>query len=73
MTCEAAQAKLSSRELDVVSLICEGKNGPDIAQILGISPNTVRAHRRVIFAKLGVNSIALLVRWYLENERVARR
>jgi DNA-binding CsgD family transcriptional regulator len=56
---------LSKREMQVVRLISDGKGRQDIAKLLGISQWTVDAHRRHVFMKLRVNSIALLVRWYL--------
>ena len=59
--------QVTKRELQVVKLICDGKQTKEIAQLLGISHNTVRVHRRMIFVKLQLNSIALLVRWYLKR------
>jgi two-component system response regulator FixJ len=58
---------LSNRELQVVKLIADGKGRREIGKLLGISQWTVDAHRRLIYAKTGVNSIALLVRWYLDR------
>jgi len=57
---------LSPREAQVVRLLSDGKRRQEIARLLGISPWTVDAHRRHLYMKLKVNSIALLVRWYLE-------
>jgi two-component system, NarL family, response regulator LiaR len=58
-------AVLSSRERDVLLSIMDGKRGPQIAQDLMISTDTVRTHIRSIFAKLDVHS-------RLEAVRVAR-
>lgn len=58
-------ANLSDREMEVVHLICDGKTTREISVLLGISHATAAMHRRLIYAKTGVNSIALLVRWYL--------
>ncbi|MFN2233773.1 MAG: LuxR C-terminal-related transcriptional regulator [Anaerolineales bacterium] len=47
---------LSERELDVLKLIAEGQSNPEIAKILYLSLNTVKAHTRNIYSKLGVNN-----------------
>jgi LuxR family maltose regulon positive regulatory protein len=47
---------LSNRELDVLQLIAEGLTNQDIASRLYLSLNTVKAHTRNIYSKLGVNS-----------------
>jgi len=47
---------LSSREIEVLNLICQGKSNPDISCILFISNNTVKHHVNSIFKKMGVKS-----------------
>ena len=47
---------LSERELEILQLIAEGLTNPDIASQLYLSLNTVKAHTRNIYGKLGVNS-----------------
>jgi len=47
---------LSEREIEVLQLIAEGLTNPEIASRLFISLNTVKAHCRNIYGKLGVNS-----------------
>lgn len=56
---------LSPRELDVLGSMVDGRHGPQIAEDLSISVDTVRTHTRSILAKLGVHS-------RLEAVRVAR-
>lgn len=46
---------LSQRELDVIRWIGEGKSNAVIADILGISKNSVDSYVKRIFAKLGVS------------------
>lgn len=46
---------LSQRELDVIRWIGEGKSNAVIAEILGISKNSVDSYVKRIFAKLGVS------------------
>lgn len=58
----ARYARLSKRELEVIALIIAGKANKVIANELKLSPKTVEAHRAAIMRKLGVHSIAELVR-----------
>jgi LuxR family maltose regulon positive regulatory protein len=47
---------LSERELEVLQLIAKGLTNPEIASRLFLSVNTVKAHSRNIYGKLGVHS-----------------
>ncbi len=47
---------LSERELEVLQLIAEGLTNPEIASRLFLALNTVKAHTRNIYGKLGVHS-----------------
>jgi LuxR family maltose regulon positive regulatory protein len=47
---------LSERELEVLHLIAEGLTNSEIASRLFLSVNTVKAHTRNIYGKLGVHS-----------------
>ena len=53
---------LSDRELDVLRLLRTELSGPEIAQELIISLNTMRTHTKNIYSKLGVNSRRAAVR-----------
>lgn len=48
-------AQLSSRELEVLKLLVEGKSNPEIAELLYISLSTAKAHVRSIMNKFAVN------------------
>jgi DNA-binding NarL/FixJ family response regulator len=52
---------LTARELQVLRLIVQGKSSKDIAFLLGISLNTVSAHRTRIGKALGCHNSAELV------------
>ena len=58
---------LTSREAQVVNLILEGHSTKSLAAQLAISIETVRVHRRHIYAKLGVSSQAELFHWFLAS------
>ncbi len=47
---------LSERELEVLKLLRSELSGPEIAQRLVVSLNTLRTHTKSIFNKLGVNN-----------------
>jgi LuxR family maltose regulon positive regulatory protein len=47
---------LSERELEILVLIADGLTNPEIASRLFLSVNTVKAHTRNIYSKLGVHS-----------------
>jgi DNA-binding NarL/FixJ family response regulator len=53
---------LSSRELDVARLICEGLGNSAIAERLSITTKTVEKHVGSIYDKLGVRSRAQVAR-----------
>ena len=46
--------RLSERELEVLRLVADGKGNKGVARALAISEQTVKAHLKSIFAKLGV-------------------
>lgn len=58
-------AQLSEREREVLGLIVAGLTNKEIARALGgLSPRTVETHRANLFAKLGAESLAQLIRRY---------
>jgi len=54
--------KLSKRELQLVRMIKRGMTNREVAEELHLSIHTVEAHRKKVHAKLGVSSIAELVK-----------
>jgi two-component system, LuxR family, response regulator FixJ len=61
------QATLTDREREVTALVVKGLSSKVIAQTLGISYRTVELHRSHILEKLGVRSVAELIRLALER------
>lgn len=49
-------ARISPREMDVLELVLNARSVPRIAGELYVSENTVKAHMKSIYAKLGVHS-----------------
>jgi two-component system, NarL family, response regulator NreC len=62
---------LSQREREILQLIAEGFTARQIAGQLGLSPKTVENHRANIMDKLGIHTIAGLVRYAL-RQRIVR-
>jgi DNA-binding NarL/FixJ family response regulator len=60
--------KLTSREIDVLNLICKEFSSQEIADKLFVSFHTVEGHRANLLAKSGAKNTAGLVRWAVEND-----
>jgi DNA-binding NarL/FixJ family response regulator len=56
-------ARLSSREVEVLQLIAEGKANKETAAELGISTKTVEKHREKLMSKLNIHDTAGLTRY----------
>ncbi len=59
--------KLTGREREILQLVGEGRNGPEIAIELTISIKTVETHRTNLMRKLDLHSVADLVRYAVRN------
>ena len=55
--------RLSSREVEVLQLIAEGRPNKQVATELGVSFKTVDKHRQHLMAKLNIHDIAGLTRY----------
>jgi DNA-binding NarL/FixJ family response regulator len=58
---------LSTRELEVLALIVDGKSNKECAEALGVSVNTVAVHRANIMEVLGIHKTAQLVVYAIRN------
>jgi two-component system, NarL family, response regulator NreC len=63
----SAFSVLSQREREVLQLLAEGQTTKQIAKRLHISPKTVEAHRLRIMGKLGMDSIAKLTKYAVQE------
>ncbi len=64
---ERPSSLLSIREKEVLKLLAEGRNNQAIADLLHISRYTVRRHRSNIMKKLGLKSLAHLLKYALSR------
>lgn len=53
---QQSHSSLSTRELEVLELVADGRSNTDIARRLHLSETTVKSHLAHIYPKLGVNS-----------------
>lgn len=58
---------LSQREREVLQLLAEGKTTKQAAMSLHISPKTVEAHRLNLMNKLGIDNIAQLTKYAIQE------
>jgi DNA-binding NarL/FixJ family response regulator len=59
---------LTAREREIVQLLAEGRSNKAVSAVLGISVKTIETHRAAIMRKLGIGSIAELVRYAIRNK-----
>jgi two-component system, NarL family, response regulator NreC len=63
----AQKHTLTDRERDVVRLLALGSSNKEVAKTLGVSVRTAETHRGVLMRKLGLDSLAALVRYAIRN------
>ena len=60
---QARHAVLTPREREVCELVAQGLTNKEVAQQLGTTEKTIKVHRARVIQKLGVDSVAELVRF----------
>ena len=55
-----AQLRLTKRESEIAALVLQGHSTLSASALLGLSPGTVKVHRKNIYRKLGISSQAEL-------------
>jgi DNA-binding NarL/FixJ family response regulator len=60
-------AGLTTRELEILQLIVDGKSNKEIADVLKLSVNTIAVHRANIMDALGIHKTAELVVYAIRN------
>jgi len=63
----SSKANLTKRELEVIRMLADGKTSKEIALITETSVKTVDARRRRLMQKLGITSIAELVKYAIRE------
>lgn len=65
--------KPTAREQEVIRLVSEGRSNKEVAAALGIAIRTAEVHRANIMKKLGLNSLAELIRYALQHGMTTKR
>jgi DNA-binding NarL/FixJ family response regulator len=65
---ELARSELAPREIEVVRLLAAAKTNKEVADLLSITETTVQTYRTRIMDKLGVHSIAEVVRFAIRTK-----
>ena len=60
--------ELTTREVEIMVLICQGHTSQEISERLHISAKTVETHRCNLFLKAGVRNVAGLIAWAVRNQ-----
>ncbi len=58
---------LTTRQVEILRMIAQGKAAKEIAFELGLSPKTVDVHRARIMERLGINDVASLTRYAIRK------
>ena len=67
---EWLQERLSTREYETLSYIVQGKSISDIAQLMNISPKTVRTHRERILKKMNMKTDLEIIRYAFRHKLI---
>jgi DNA-binding NarL/FixJ family response regulator len=69
----AAEAGLSPREIEVISLVAQGLSNLEVGEALFLSVNSVKTYIRTAYRKMGVRTRAQAVAWALQRGYPADR
>lgn len=58
---------LSEREAEILALITQGKSNAEIAELVYLSPNSIKSYIRSAYRKIGVTSRVNAVLWGVEH------
>ena len=69
---EVKTQRLTSKAADILRLAGNGRNEAQIAEVLGISINTVKYHKKNIFAQTGTRNITEAVQWMNNQKKMIK-
>lgn len=64
------EIKLTSREIEILKLICQGLSNSEISERISLSPRTVEGHKSNLISKTGVKNSVSLVIYALKNHLI---
>lgn len=62
-----SESDVSSREIEVITMLADGMTNKDVADRLFLSVNTVACHRQNIMKKLGLKNTAELTKYAIRK------
>ena len=62
------KAQITQREKEIIRLIVDGRSTEEISEMLIISYETVKSHRKNIFRKLNLNKVTELIKYAYEHQ-----
>jgi DNA-binding NarL/FixJ family response regulator len=62
---------ITRREKEILQLLADGLNGPQISEKLNLSPLTVETHRKNLFRKFNANSVQMILKIAREYKLVS--
>jgi DNA-binding NarL/FixJ family response regulator len=62
---------LTSREIEIIILLCDGLSYKEVASLMNISTRTVEAHKNHILEKLELKNTIELVKFAIKNKLIA--
>ncbi len=65
-----ARPLLTEREMEILSLLCTGRNNEQISEIIHISPKTIEKHKSKLFKKTDTNNTINLILYAIRNDLV---
>jgi DNA-binding NarL/FixJ family response regulator len=69
-TAPSLEMKLTRREIEVLTLICQGLSNAEISDKLSLSLRTIEGHKSNLFSKTGVKNSISLVMYAMKNNLV---
>jgi len=66
----SSEIKLTSRETEILKLICQGLSNAEISERISLSPRTVEGHKSNLISKTGVKNSVSLVIYALKNHLI---
>lgn len=67
---DSPDTQLTQRQIEILTLVAQGRTARDIGERLGLSPNTVDVHRARIMERLGLHDIPALTRYAMKHRLV---
>ena len=63
---------LSNREFEVLRFLAQGKKIKGVAELMGLSVNTIASYKTRIQEKLNIRSTADLIRYAIDNDLIEK-